>query len=268
VLVPVANPQSAPALVAVAGALAPPDVGRVLLLSVVRRPERLDDPAAVRGNVGLAQEVLHEALAVSLVSGHIPEALMTVSPVPWTEIARVARIHDCESLLLGLHRLDEPTDGNGAPLEQLLNEVDCDVSILRALPDWRLEEARRILIPVGGKGAQDALRARLLGSLCRTASRELTFLQILPAGAPEDELEETRRDLLRLAVDETRGTASPEALVVRADDVVAAIAEHAARSDLVVLGLPRVRGRKLLGELALRIARQVSCPTIMISRRG
>ena len=39
VLVPVANPQNAAAMVAVAHALSPPSVGRVLLLSVVRSPE-------------------------------------------------------------------------------------------------------------------------------------------------------------------------------------------------------------------------------------
>jgi len=271
VLVPVANPKSAPALAALAGALAPRAVGRVLLLSVVRHRGGIGDEDAdtVGRAVKLAQESMHEALTSSLVAGRTPEALITVAPEPWDEIARVADTYRCESMLLGLHSLDqapEGVEGEGgeAPLERLLNDVHCDVSIIRALPGWHLEQTRRVLIPVGGKGVQDELRARLLGSLCRTGPRELTFLGVLPADAADDEVVETRASLTHLAALESP-TAS-EVLVLRADDVVGAIAGRAEQADLVILGLPRLRGRKLIGKLAVRVAEEVRCATIMISR--
>jgi amino acid transporter len=272
VLVPVANPRNAPALAALAGALAPRTVGRVLLLSVVRHKgggaDRADAEVVGRA-VKLAQEGMREALTASLVAGQSPEALITVAPEPWDEIARVADTYRCESLLLGLHRLDQPPEGvegeGGAkPLERLLNDVHCDVSIIRALPGWHLEQARRVLIPIGGKGAQDELRARLLGSLCRTGARELTFLSILPAEADGGAVADARTSLTRLAALESP-TAS-EVLVIQADDVVGAISERAGQADLVILGLPRFRGRKLISKLAVRVAERVRCATIMISR--
>jgi len=269
VLVPVANPASAPALVAVARALAPPDVGRVLLLSVVRHGGATADSEAIQRAVSLAQEVLQEALTRAMSEGQSPEALMTVAPAPWDAIVRVAESYKCESLLLGLHKLnggsaDEPGAIEGAPLERLLNEVDADVTILRAPPGWRLDEARRVLIPIGGKGQQDELRARLLGSLCRTAERELTFLQVLPRDAAEVAVQEARRTLARLATLES--PTAPETVVVRSANVVQTIGELADERDLLLLGLPRMRGRKLLGELAIQVARRVRCATIMISR--
>ena len=267
VLVPVANPDSAAALVAVAGALAAPEVGRVLLLSVLARPAALEDLAEAEVHVLSAQAVLGRALASSFATGHLPEALLTVAPTPWAEIARVARTHRCESLLLGLQRLDAPVGEEGTtPLEGLLNEVDCDVGVLRAPAGWSLAEAGRILVPVAGLGGHDELRARLLGSLCRTTPRTLTFMRVLPSAAAAVEEEAARRALTRLASDES--PSPPAVELVRSDDVVAAVTEAASAHDLLVLGLPRRRGQTVLGGLALQLVAQVGCSVILLSRRG
>jgi len=265
VLVPVANPRSAPAMVAVAGALAPPAVGRLLLLSVMPRPENVKKSQPPPRLVE-AQQALSEALTASLASGHSPEALMTIAPAPWAEISRVARSHRCESLLVGLSKMDADDENGGKHLEGLLNDVDCDVAVLRAPPGWRLEQTTRILVPVGGRSAHHELRARLIGSLARSKSTKVTFLGVLPTTAAEDEQEETRRHLMRLAEDEARG--KPVTQVVLADDIVGAIVEQARKSDLVILGLQRVGRRRLFGDVALRIASESSSATIMISRRG
>jgi APA family basic amino acid/polyamine antiporter len=101
VLVPIANPASATAMVAVASALAPLGAGRVVLLSVIRPPVRWqpsEPPPALHN----AQELLGRILSSSFASGVAPEALITVAQHPWEEIARVARTYGCESLLLGL----------------------------------------------------------------------------------------------------------------------------------------------------------------------
>ena len=261
VLVPIANPANAPALVGVAGAMAPPVVGRVLLLSVVKLQDTASDVAA---SIDAAQQVLQKSLTTAIDLDYMPEALVTMSSTPWKEIARVANDYQCESLLVGMHRLEEATGEAHEPLQQLLNDVNCDVSILRAVPGWRPDEARRVLIPIGGKGMHDELRARLLGSLMRTAPRELTFMQVLPSDATEERCDDARKMLLQLALDET--AAQPSAVVVRSDDAVQAIVDESANSGLVILGLPRINGRTMLGNFALRLASRVDCPTILISR--
>jgi amino acid transporter len=257
VLVPIANPANAPAMVELAGALAPPVVGRVLLLSVVR-------PTNTTHELANAQAVLRESLAASFAEGLYPEALTTVADEPWREIARVTQTYRCESLLLGLSRLEAL--GTEPKLDELLSEVDNDVVVLRARPGWHLEQVRRVLVPVGGRGDQDLLRARLLGSLSRTGKREITFLRVLPQRVTGQSYLRAKRKLEHLADDEAPGA---RVRLARSDDPIAKVAQHAEAADLVVLGLQRLdRHRKTLGEFALELSRRSDKALVMISRRG
>lgn len=260
VLVPVANPDSAAGLVEVASALAPPEVGRVLLLSVMRKPaEPSESPPA---SLVHSQQLLTEAVTRALGRGHCPEALMTIADSPWQEIERVARFRQCECILLGLTRLDETrTLGE---LEQLLNRVDCDVAVLNAPIGFDLSGVRRVLVPAGGRGGQHELRARLLGSLRRGGRRDVEFLRLLPEGASDGALDDAKRALARLAQDEAGGT--PHVSVRTTADPVQAVVSAAEGADLLVLGLPRVGGRALFGEFALNVARRSPCATIMLSQ--
>ena len=148
-----------------------------------------------------------------------------------------------------------------------MGSVDCNVVILRASPTWRISDVRRILVPVGGRGYHDEFRARLLGSLCRSGSREITFLRILPEPANQETCEKTQEDLSRVAQDEV--SCHHQIKVIRANDVAEAITRHAADADLMILGLQRFNRRhKMFGEVTLRVARDTQCGMIMISRRG
>jgi hypothetical protein len=212
----------------------------------------------------MAQHALHDALVTSLTTGHDPEALLTIAAQPLDEVARVAQTHRCESMLLGMAKLQE---GAGSEhLERLLNTVDCDVALLRAPTGWDVDHAEHILVPVGGRGSQQWLRARLLGSLCRKAKRSITFLRIVPTHASDATRDEVWRQLTRFAEDEAPH--QHRVLVPRSDDPVSTVIAHAQDSDLVVLGLQRVHGRKLFGEVALRIAQRISGAAIMLSRGG
>jgi amino acid transporter len=140
VLVPIANPANAASLVGVAATVRTPGVGRILLLSVVRTPAEVpdEDSALFRD----AQTILSESLQRSLERATAVETLFTVAPDAWTEIARVARLHRCETVLLGAPRLSEP--GVEAQLEALLARIDTDVVIVRVSRRWRIARVRRV----------------------------------------------------------------------------------------------------------------------------
>jgi APA family basic amino acid/polyamine antiporter len=263
VLVPIANPASAEAMVTVASALAPPGVGKALLLSVVSPPESWrpgEPPPSLRS----AQELLGEILSTCFASGVSPEALITVARNPWEEIVRVAKSYGCESLLLGLSDLSG--NATASNLEDLMGRVDSDVVVLRAPEGWKLSETRRVLVPVGGAGGHDMLRARLLGSLGRTGDREVTFMRIVSENFSEKAVEKLRRSLLILAGDETPGRCRAE--VHRSSRVADLISGRARESDLVILGLQRLgRRQKVVGEVAMKIAQDSRCALIMIGRR-
>lgn len=266
VLAPIANPGNAEAMVAVASALAPRQMGRVLLLNVVTRFG--SDPATRLAN---AQEVLHQSLASALEAGYAPEALTTLAEDAWDEIARVAQVHDCESLLLGLAHLDR--EDTREQVNRLISAVDSDVVILRAQPGWRLEQVREVLIPIAGRGHHDTLRARLLGTIARTSDARITYLRIVPASTTDASLARTQRSLDRFAA--TTQAAGDfgayRAVVVRSDDVFATLSERAADYDLMVVGLQRVsRQEKAIGDFPRRLvaATPPSCAIVLMSGKG
>ena len=263
VLAPIANPASAETLVTMAKALAPPEIARVQLLSVVEPPERYDPRELPRG-VRDAQAVLGGALGAALAVDLRPEALITLNDDPWAEIARVAEATRCESLLLGVGHLDDSLMTGS--LARLIGAVDSDVVILRAPGEWTPDGVRRILVPSRGGRDQSAVRARLLGSLGREARREVTFLGVLSEDAGAGGRRRARRDLQRLALDEMGDSARAELVV--GEDIAAEVARRAADTDLLILGFHRSGPRRaVFSSLMLRIARATDCPLLMISHR-
>jgi nucleotide-binding universal stress UspA family protein len=263
VLVPIANPASAASLVDVAATLRTPGVGRVLLLSVVRRPGDEVEPDSL--TLQDAQGVLGESMRRSLESSLVAETLFTIASDPWQEIARVARGHGCETVLVGLPDLTGP--GVEANLESLLAELDVDVVIVRAPRRWRMDEAKRVLVPIGGRREHSHLRARLLASLFRSGERSLTFLGALPATASRDIRRRAERDLRDLARDEAVGPHTVE--VDSTDNPREAIIRRATDADLVIMGMQRrERGQRPLGELVTAIAQETDVPLVLISRRS
>ena len=263
VLAPVANPASAPTMVAMAGALAPPDVGRVQLLSVVERREGAPGEDLSRG-IGDAQAVLGGALATAVEVDLRPEALITLHRDPWSEIARVAEATRCEKLLLGVGELDDSL--MTGPLARVIGAVDADVVILRAPPDWQPSRAHSILVPSRGGRDQSPVRARLLGSLAREAPRDVAFLGVVSATMGGGAHRRALKDLERLAWDEVGDQAHAELAV--SGDVVSQVARRAGECDLLILGFHRRRRRRaVFSRLMLEIARATTCPLLMISHR-
>ena len=196
VLLPVANPDHARSMVAVANALAPHNVGKVLLLSIVRLDRESEAPPIDRLND--AQRVVGHALSHSYEQDAAPEALITTAAEPWEEIRRIADVHDCESLLLGMGNLAPGTEQLEGQLEDLMNDVDCDFSVMRAPTDWRLANVDRVLVPVGGRGDHE-LRARLIGAISRRGPREIRFLSVIAENASDSALRQRQSEIRALA---------------------------------------------------------------------
>lgn len=271
VLVPISNPVTASALVTLGNAMAPPRVGRVLLLNVMQRPRRSTTgqrPEDIAFHVNRSQDVLQRSLTTALVEGHSPETLLTISSRPWKEIVRVADIHSCESVLLGFTspaEEDKSIVKQSEELEALVGQLSCNVAVLRAEAHWQPNGIPSVLVTMSQDGLRDDLRARILGSLGRLQVKNIAFLRVLPCNASDLRVRDARLKLERLASDESPVQA--QCLVVRSDNVQEAIAQHAVPDGLVIVGLRRQRRQALLGERSLQIAKAAPGATLMLSRR-
>ncbi len=263
VLVPIANPANTASMLTVADALTPRNVGRVLLLNVVSMRGDIENED-YHDQLKNPQAVLRASLCESTRSGLAPETLTTIALNPWDEIRRVAQIHRCESLVLGFTSLS--SDKINSHLEELLGAVDCDVVVLRAPQGWKLSDTRSVLVPVGGRSGHRELRARLLGSLHRTVSKTINFLQVVSPKTQESARVKVERELSRFAQDEVSGTFT--ATVVRSDDPISEIVKNAQHNDLVILGLRHTAGnKKAFGEIANRIVRETTGAVVIIDQR-
>ncbi|MFT7619303.1 MAG: APA family basic amino acid/polyamine antiporter [Planctomycetota bacterium] len=264
VLVPIANPKNTEAMIRLANAMVPGDIGGVVTQTVVEVPSDWspsDDPAPLERS----QAVLREMLEASIRTGIRIEALTTVAARPMEEIARVARLHRCETVLLGLSEFTE--DSHGLRIESLLSALNANVVVLRASPQWQLQTAERILIPVAGRGGHEHLLALLLGSLLRTGKREVTFLRVMPENTSKENLRRARRDLVELADDQIQLPCNVE--VITDNNPKVAIAARADASDLVIVGVQRLGSKqKLFGSFTRDLANRTSCSIIVMSRRG
>ncbi len=263
VLVPLANPAHALAMVEVAKALAPTEVGRVMLLSVMRGRGQWSRESEPPPELKASQDVIGAALAAAVRIGINPEALITMAGEPWGEIVRVANLHRCESLLLGMSDISGSVEK--LAIEPTIQGVAADVVIMGSPPGWHLEAAQQILVPIGGGGGHDELRARLLSSLCRGTPRHVRYLRVVPAGTPPGHVERMQRDLLRAAEEEVPH--HTEARILLDDDPVGAIEREAAACDLIVLGLQVRGGQRIFSKTVLSIARAAGGGVIMISKR-
>ncbi len=263
VLVPVANPSSAVAMVSIANVLAAKDVGRVLLLSIVPVSEDTQI-GVVPTEFESTKKVVDESLRQSYRNGYAPEMLITTASDPWSEIQRIAKEHQCESLLLGLS--DSPDAGSDKLLETLIGEVRIDITLMSAREGWSLVDTRRVLVPVGGRGEQHEIRARFLGSICRTAPRGITFVTIVRPSTSDAEIERVREGIGKLADLNVRGNSHVQ--ILRATDPILALSNEAKQYDLMVLGHDSGTQRApLLGGFAVRLARAATCTTVVLGRR-
>jgi len=263
VLVPIANPASTEPLVSLASALVPIGSGRVVLQNIVVAGEDWDpltDPAPM----DRSQEVMRQVLtATARMKVHV-EALTSVAARPMSEIARVATLHQFQSVVMGLNSLADK-DADSA-LQRLLGVISADVVVLRSRVDWKLASAAKILVPLAGRGRNLVLLARLLGSLSRDAAREITFLRVMPTSSRESDVRREEKSLRQLGGDLMDSNFLVN--MVRSDDPTGAIAAVAKEFDLLILGAQRMgRRQRVFGEFIKMIAAQTDCPMIVISSR-
>ncbi|MGE0710382.1 MAG: amino acid permease [Planctomycetota bacterium] len=258
VLVPLANPARAEALVTLGNALAPRRTGRVLALSVAQYDEEQDSPEQGVAAYERGQAAVRKAVEVSCKVGRPFEGVVLLAPDVAKAIARTAAEREPEAVLLGMSGLD--TAEGTRLLERLMAQTHADVVVVEAPLEWRPEAVRRILVPVGGETGHDPLRARLLGMFRREHEHEVTFLRVL---RPGDDRVRAEEDLRELAADLGYG---PEQCAIEvSEDAAATLVTRSRDVDLIVLGLGRPRGTgPRISPFVQRIAREAVCPLIAI----
>ena len=267
VLVPIANPANAGTMALLAACIAPPRVGRILLLNVARMPG-VEEPQG-QSDLQVTADVIQKSMSAAMQERIRVEGLATLARDPWLEIDRVARTHRCASVLLGMASLED--DALRARLEGLIGRLPGNVMILRASETWRPRAVQRVLVPIGGQVGHNALRARLLYGLQRRVVAEdgldIHYLLVMPRSTSSNEQGRIKRLWESLITDETRARCVVD--IVLDDHVARAIEQASQDMDLLVLGLNTSNPKKrVFGRLTTQVVQKVGCAVVVIGQRA
>jgi len=262
-LVPVANPATAGALVDLAVRLADDD-RHITVLNVVRVPEQLPSKATgqfVEGAKAMVQKAIDVGGEARDIAG-----LIRVGRSPARCVVDTVNERNVDMLIMGWTGPKRRPLGMrhftfGTDIDGVIRQADCDTLVLKgSVP----QHCRRIVVPIAqpkqGRFAVDIARALLVdgGSVeaVRIASKEDDC----------DEIREALRD------DLSAGEGLPgdvQAEVISAEGIVSGILEAASGADLLVLGASDTGfSRRAFTQLHYHVAERWPGPLLLVRMRS
>jgi Kef-type K+ transport system membrane component KefB/nucleotide-binding universal stress UspA family protein len=245
VLVPVADPRTATALLRLADAITGlGGAGRLIYALHLQRPVWRDAysgavrqeadgrpaPAPTTGPAGAGGSSLDAVLAYARANDVPVEPISFVSRDVAADIARVVRAKRVDLVLMGFHKPVFTRTILGGTVHRVMTGAEADVAVF---VDRGLTTATRILVPYMG-GRHDRLALTLAARLASGGDAAVTVLHVV---APGGETEGQARDAVTRVFDNTANPRPAELRVVTEGSPVAAVLGAAGDFDLVVVGV-------------------------------
>lgn len=265
VLVPVANPSTAGALVRVAGQVAQSQGGEALALQVVVVPEPVPlESGRYRARVGSA--LLEKALTMARDEGLPVQAMTRVARSAAQGILEAAAEEKADLILMGWRGPVRPRSASlGSVVDTVLRDAPSDVLIMQGKGDMAL---KRILVPTAG-GPHARVAARLANLLGRAWGSEVTLLYVQRGPASPEQLEENKQRIAE-TLEGLFWEEPPGQKIVQAASVVEGIVQEARSYDLVLLGVSEESAldQFVFGNLPLQVAAQVPAAALVQGYHG
>ncbi|MDI7276581.1 MAG: universal stress protein [Anaerolineae bacterium] len=273
ILIPVANPATASALIRLAaclGAGSPP--AELVALRVITPPRGTslrDTRQQVHSTPEPYEGALSQATASALAQGvELRTELQVARGVAAGILAFANSMPDLDLILLGWRGSARTRQARRDVSQEILRHARAHVAVLRTgLP----EPIRRILVPVGW-GPHARLGLRLAERLAPNTGAAVTAFRVLPATGDVD-WEEERAALESLLAIEAPGLRyGTELLLTRSATAVLAIVNETRRVayDLVIIGASEEWPLRhwLFGAMPDQIAEQAPCAVLLVRSYG
>lgn len=254
VLVPLANPETAPGLLHIARSLVTSEGGRVLALSVA-----VGDADAEKSVAGMDELEAR----VSELDPDI-EFLRRSATTIARGILDAARESGADMIVLGLNHVSRGRVEFGKVVESVVAAATCDVLLFR--PGRAIDDLSAIDRVVVGVDASPVSRAAArVGILLGDGfDRPVHVLTVHDGGQPRS----VAHGVLDEALRDVRDSERCRRQVVKATSAAAGLTSSADRDDLLVVGFEDRTGFRewIEGEVARRVLDRASGPTIAVSR--
>ena len=259
VLVALANPRTEGALVALGGALAEHEGGRVLAIHVVTVPDQtsLEKAAENRERLDDSSAALLDAAVADAAAFDAPIETKTVlSHRGIEEVFDAARTSDADAVVMGYGGARFAGGRVEGSLDELARDLPCDFLVL----DGERLDPSEVLVPTAGGPSSD-LSAEIAAALRDVAGADVTLLHVVEPGD-----EETGRAFL---ADWADGHGLGDAtLRVETGGVEEAIERVGEGYGLVIVGATErgLLSRVVRGSLASEAIERLDAPVLLTER--
>lgn len=258
VMVAVSNPRTESALVALAGAIAEHEGGRVLVIHVVTVPDQtaLEEAAANRARIDRTSDDLLAAAVDDAAAFDAPVATKTIlSHRGIGEVFDAARTNGADAVVMGYRGARLAGGRVEGSLEEVAHDLPCDFLVF----DGRDLSVSNVLVPTAGGPSSD-LSADVARALRDVSGATVSLLYVA-----DDDDPAAREFLAEWADEHGLGDAT---LRVETGDVEAAIARIGGEYDLVVVGATErgLLSRVVRGSPADEAVSALDTPVVLAER--
>lgn len=264
VLVPIANPATAHALVDLAGSIAAPRQGEIALLRVVLVPDQLQ-PRLAESYVQQEEEILAASRQRALQFDIPVSSQIRVGRNAGRAILEAARQGNSKLIVLGWKgRTSTARRILGEITDHVVNNATTDIIMVRLGPSRRPKES----ILVATDGGIHATRAEDYAALVATSrGASITLCAVVSPNEPESQVE---HETARLQTAQARMDQVPNVAikVLRHSSASRAIIDESAKYGAVFIGATHqsFTTRVLFGTIPEEVARRSSCSVIVVKR--
>jgi uncharacterized hydrophobic protein (TIGR00271 family) len=256
VLVPVANPATAPGLIEMAWKLSSGQGGRLQALYVTLSGTEPDDDT-LNAITAIVENATQSGIPIELVTRTAPSVARG--------ILDAALEHGATLMVLGFQAPARSKVVLGPVVESVARTTPCDLVVYRSSSySSDLEDIERVILPLDGSD-NSKVAARLGLMLAETYHAQPTAIYVQTGATLPSWFGMARIEASLAGLGDSRQVMRQ---VVRANDVVGGILARCDRSDLIVLGFSEQSSldRWIFGNVARRMLEQAPGPVILAKR--
>ncbi|EFW89816.1 amino acid transporter [Haladaptatus paucihalophilus DX253] len=237
IVVPIANPESAPQLMRTATDIARDRNGEILVMSIVTVPQQTPLSEG-RKFIDDQRNVLDEAMAIAEDEDVPVSGTIRIGHDVSKAILNTVEQYDSDAVLMGWkgqHKSQRRDIVLGSNVDEVVQNADCDVLVERIGPDEGAAES--ILVPTAG-GPHAELAAEVADNIARSNGATVEVIHVVGPDASESERANAQTVLDEAKDDFSEGTTVTTELLT-GDDVIDTIVERTGEHDLTIIGATR-----------------------------
>jgi APA family basic amino acid/polyamine antiporter len=258
ILVPIANPQTQPALFSLSGALLAGSGGELVVLNVVEATNQIDFHSALAD--------AKESINLLDRSSKLPDLdrvkirpVIRVSRSLTKGIVHAAEEEGCNMIVMGFAGEESPQTAN--LMDEVISQARTDIVLLKVRGDFH---PKRIAVSLGGSSNMNLI-VRLAGKMADRFDGRIDFLNILPTNYNVEQKTHSTR-ILAEAIKQHMAKALYKIELASSDTPLDFLVERSSDFDLLIVGATKVGflERAVIGPFSSQIALRSHCSVAVV----